>query len=662
MRMKHILILLITILCGHAAWAQSTNGSFGFPDDNSVFQNQEGQSTDQEDEEEDDQKNDSVISIISAWQLQQDGALFKPTEIDTTLTDYHLYDPIYTYNILPENTGNIGGYYQYADYFKRKYTQDFYLGRHVEGYMTLPSKLQYLNTTTPYSTLTYTQNFNKNVRAETLFNIDHSQNVNPDLNFRFLLNTDNSTGFYQSQASKTSAMALYGSYRTDKFNSHVAFTANRHRTEENGGLAPDQPGLNNYEETETYLVNMTNAKSEVKNRIFSAVNEYKLGKTEEVADSAGYLSERFRPITGFIYKVEYNSNLRAFSETSPNLNFFKHTYLDSTATADTIYYNRLTNIFQLKFYENPDRKYTFSKRAYIGNDIVTAKMVDFNSGELNKTRMINSYVGGGIAREHGEFWTWDFSGKLYFTGYKVGQTELSGYLEKPLRIRRDTTTLSIEAELNSLAPDYFQENLVSNHYKWNQGFNHTNEMIVRGKISSTRAKMSVGFNYALVNNYIYNNAESTPEQLGSELLVLSAYINKNVDTKHLFVQAKGQWQSSSSSALHLPQLSALLRVDFKFTLAQVLHNRIGFDVRYNTAYYADAYNPATGQFYLQNEQKIGHYPITNVHYNFKLKRARLFFQMMNATSGLLNGNFWSAPDYPLYRRSFRFGVAWSFYD
>lgn len=657
--MKYIFITLFIAFCGHSVWAQSSDDPFGNPYDN--MDSSDEYEHEHEDEHEH-HKNDSVISIISAWRISHDGARIVPVELDTALRDFHLYDPVYRHNILPASTGNIGGYYQYADFFKRKYDNDFYLSRNVEGYMKTSSNLQYLNTTTPYSTLTYVQNLNKNVRPEVLFNIDHSQNVNPDFGFRFQLDTDNSTGFYQSQESKLNSMALYTTYLTDKFNSHAAFIANRHRTQENGGLQADQVGLNHYEETETYLVNMTNADSEVKNRTFSTVNEYKLGKTEEVEDENGYLNERFRPITGLIYKLEYTSNLRAFSETTPNTDFFSNTYYNSSTTADTIYYNRLTNIFQLKFYENPDKKYTFSKRAYIGNDIVTVNMHDTIVGDLAKDRMYNSYLGGGIARENGEFWTWDFNGKFYFTGYKVGQTELEGYMEKPLRIKQDTTTLRIEAEINSMVPDYFQENLTTNHYIWNNRFNNTNEMVVRGKISSQRAKMSLGFNYAVIDNYIYNNELSIPTQYGGEILVMSAYVNKTIESKFWDIRARGQWQSSNSSVLPLPTLSALLQVDFKFTLAKVLHNRIGFDVRYNTAYYADAYNPATGQFYQQRNQKIGNYPITNFHYDFKLKRARLFIQMMNATAGWFDDNYWVAPDYPLYRLAYRFGVAWSFYD
>ena len=93
-----------------------------------------------------------------------------------------------------------------------------------------------------------------------------------------------------------------------------------------------------------------------------------------------------------------------------------------------------------------------------------------------------------------------------------------------------------------------------------------------------------------------------------------------------------------------------------------MHTQLGVDVRYNTAFYADAYDAATGRYYWQNQKKIGNFPLVDVHANLKLKRTRVFFQWLNAASDFLNGDFWAAPDYPFYRRAFRLGVAWSFYD
>jgi hypothetical protein len=93
-----------------------------------------------------------------------------------------------------------------------------------------------------------------------------------------------------------------------------------------------------------------------------------------------------------------------------------------------------------------------------------------------------------------------------------------------------------------------------------------------------------------------------------------------------------------------------------------MYTQLGIDTRYNTSFYADAYQPGTARFYLQSEQEIGNYPFIDLHVNLKLKRTRFYFKLMNAASGLVGDNYYAAPDYPYYRRTFRIGVAWSFYE
>jgi outer membrane receptor protein involved in Fe transport len=105
-----------------------------------------------------------------------------------------------------------------------------------------------------------------------------------------------------------------------------------------------------------------------------------------------------------------------------------------------------------------------------------------------------------------------------------------------------------------------------------------------------------------------------------------------------------------------------MSINFKLLISKVLHTNFGVDVRYSTAYYAEAYSPATAQYYWQNQQKIGNFPIVDLHANLKLKRTRAFFQLQNAATGFLDVQYWAAPNYPLYRRTFRLGIAWSFYD
>lgn len=604
-----------------------------------------------------------IPSYIHSWELKNNGALLEAYEVDTALNFFHLYNPIYQQSISNTFTGNLGGAYLSNNFFKREGDSDFYFYRNFDLYAKFPTDIRYFNTTTPYTLLDYSQSGNKNIKNETRFNAFHSQNVNEDFNFAFFFDQAKSTGHYEYQENKFHTVGLYSSYESDKWVSHFNLLFNRIKNQENGGLAEEDVDLNEFSETDIYIVNLDQAKSSLRNNNFYWNTEYRLGKTVEVEDSLGNIIDEFVPRTGFFYQVEYSGNQKTYSDEDEesNRNFYRFTYIDSTRTGDTIRYNRLTNTFQLKFYEAPDRKYTFTKRAFIGHDLIRIKMPVDTIQQLYKHS--NTFVGGGISRDEGKFWKWGAQGKFYLTGYRSGQTELNAFIYKPMRIGKDTTSLRLSGELNTIVPDYFEQRFSSNHYAWNNRFDNINEMILNAEINSQRYKLTLGANYALIGNYIYNNAEALPTQGGSELLVVSAYLNKTIESKHWLLRGQLLWQKGNQeSYLHLPDFSGYFSLNYKTIISKVLYTQIGADVRYNTEFYADAYDPATGRFYWQNQDKIGNFPFVDAHVNLKLKRTRVFFQWLNAASGLLDGGFWAAPKHPLYRRTFRLGVAWTFYD
>ncbi len=607
-------------------------------------------------------KKKTIPSIIKTWQMSDYGASIDSTEMDTTLTYYHVYNPIYKKSISNTFTGNQGGAYESNNFFDRDPVSDFYFYNAYDAYALFPKSVMYLNTTTPYTLLDYSQSDNKNTRNETRFNVFHSQNANPKFNFVFLYDQSKSTGHYQYQENKYHNIGLITSYVSDKFSSYFNIIFNRYEAEENGGLESGQD-LNEYQETETYLVNLTDAISEVRNNTIFFSNEYRLGKTETRQNAKGEDYDKFRPITGFIHQIEYSTNKRIYDDGEPNSDFYPTAYINADETHDTVSYNRLTNTFQLKFYEAPERKYTFSKRAFIGYDAIVTKMPGSSSYDQVKENYHNLFAGGAISRTEGTFWKWNAQGKIYLTGFLSGQTELSAYIYKPLIIGKDTTSLYLAGELNTLVPDYFVKHYNSNYYQWNNQFNNITEMVLHAKVQAKEYHLTLGAHYALISNYIFNNSEALPQQGGQEMLVLAGYINKDFIARHWEVRTQVLWQKSSQeSYLHLPALATYLSINYKTVISKVMHSRWGLDIRYNTDFYADAYEPATGRYHWQNEQKIGNYPFVDLHANLKLKRTRAFFQLMNATTGLLDGNFWAAPDYPMYRRTFRLGIAWSFYD
>ena len=88
---------------------------------------------------------------------------------------------------------------------------------------------------------------------------------------------------------------------------------------------------------------------------------------------------------------------------------------------------------------------------------------------------------------------------------------------------------------------------------------------------------------------------------------------------------------------------------------------MGLDVSFFTSYYANAYMPALGLYYLQNEKKIGNYPFIDFFFNMKIKRARIFFKTEHVNSGFM-GAYYLAPHIPAPDRCIKLGINWAFYD
>ena len=290
--------------------------------------------------------------------------------------------------------------------------------------------------------------------------------------------------------------------------------------------------------------------------------------------------------------------------------------------------------------------------------------MEFGTLKPTTRRYSNVYAGGGIFRQTGSFWTWNFDGRLFLLGRNAGQTELSGIISKSLSLFGDSlASLHLKGHIENLVPDYFQEEFYSKRIRWNEDLKMEQRMTVSGGLKIPRRKMKLNANYAIINNYIYNNTDGIPSQFGGQLLVLSVYADKDFALRNFHFRTRLLWQTpSNTDIIHLPEFSVFGSTWYKFVISKVLFTQIGVDVRYNTAYYADAYHPSTGLFYLQNDEKTGNFPYIDAYANLRLKRTRIFFKMMNVGTEFINKEYYTTPGYPMNRMTFRMGVAWAFYD
>jgi hypothetical protein len=624
----------------------------------------------------------AVKAHVKSWKIREYGIFTDSVKIDTLLSNFHNFNPVLKNSITATYTGNYGGASLDNDFSKRGDAAGFYFFRTHDAYLLTPAALNHYNTTTPYTLLDYSQSESKNKFNETRFNILHSQNVNRYLNLTFRYDQAKSQGQYKYQENKNHFITLYSSYNKDQLSVYGGFIFNRIANQESGGIVNDDDLLTT--DPEWIVPNLTDASSTYRNSTWFADAEYRLGLKDKSDDEAKTI---FVPLAGFLYSLRVSSNTRLFGEGRDidNSAFFKNSWLNQNFTDDSVRFNVITNLFQLKFYESTRRKFSFGKRAFTGIEMVRASMeapgydqpvFPFHPGDYEGTNYTgpsprrygqnysNAFFGGGIFRESGKFWTWNFDGKQYFSGIKGGQTEINGIISKPVHFMKDSlANIRISGNLWNRVPDYFQQRYFSNRFKWEKDFANEQSMNASFTFTSPRSKLETGARYSLFNNFIYHDTLGIPAQTKNELLILSAWLNKELKWKHFSLQTQILWQKASAPRfIHLPELSARGVLSLDFVLSKVLFVQMGSDVRYNTAYFADAYQPATGFFYLQNSRKLGNYPYIDLFANLKLKRTRVFFQYLNAGSLFLERNYFTALHHPMNKATFRLGVAWSFYD
>jgi hypothetical protein len=606
-----------------------------------------------------------VPSKIGLWNLNAYGAFQDSTKLDT-LHDYsHIYHPVFKNVISATFLGNYGTAAINNNFFDRKFETNYFFLQSREAYMLFPSTVDYYNTTTPYTRMDYSQSENMSTNSETRFNVVHSQNITPFWNFTFRTRQEKSDGQYTSQESKNNFISLYTSYNKENLNLYGGLIANSIQNDENGGLRADT-SIYNGQDADYWNMYLSESQSKLGNTAAFFNGEYSIGKYVQIEDEQ---REEYVPIVGFLYSFQYDRNKHQFGEDEDDDNdFFENTYYSDDYDTDLIHFNQLTNVVQLKQYENGDKKFSFGKRAFLGTEINRGSMPGYDLDDSTHIRTdikySNLYVGGGIYRQTGKFWKWNFDGKFYFAGRNLGQVQLNGDISKPFVFWGDSTaSINFSGEIENRVPDYFQEKFYSNHYQWDNNMEMQQSMTLGANFRVPERKLEMGAKYAIINNYVYNDTLGTPTQTNKEILVLSAYFDKDFNYRNLHFRTRLLWQKASNEEyIHLPDLSAFVSTFYQFMWSKVMFTQIGADVRYNTKYYADAYAPSTGLFYLQEETRYGDFPYIDIYANLRLKRTSVFFKWENIGTMFLNGMYMTTAHYPMNRATFRLGVSWAFYD
>ncbi|HET9569999.1 MAG TPA: putative porin [Bacteroidales bacterium] len=590
-----------------------------------------------------------------------------------------------------QHLGNLGSPFQSIIYMDRTEKTPFIFGRVYENWLTSPSEQIFYNTTTPYTNLRYLTTFGNEPSQEENFKFLFTVNVNKYLNIGVDYEILYARGFYKHNSNRDKLANIFGNYQSPRYEAFWKLSFNNLENFDNGGITNDeyitQPlkmsgGFNQYESS-NIPVQLTDAKSLFNNTHFFLNHKYHLGferveivQKDSVVPITMDTVYTFVPVSSFIHTLYVDLGQRSYRSNSTNSNFYDHTYLDRFSTADTSSLLEVRNTIGLSLVEGFHKWAKFGLTAFLEHDFRKYMRMAPNATILGNPTFITSsiippiyhieslvWAGGELSRRSGELLNFSALAKICVLGEDLGDFELSGKLKTTFPLWNHPVSLSANGSIKNLHPDYFLENYVSNHFIWRNRFLNENKTLVQGNLLIPALGFEAHASMENINNLLYFNTSAVPDQYTGNVQVLSLNVRQHLAAGILNWDNDVTYQMSSNQRiLPLPDLSLLSDLYLKFTLSKVLHSHLGFDCRYNTAYYAQAYMPAIGQFYNQKELKIGNYPMMNAYANFHLKRMRFFVMYSHISRFFVQPNYFSAPHYPINPAIVKVGLSWNFYD
>ena len=88
----------------------------------------------------------------------------------------------------------------------------------------------------------------------------------------------------------------------------------------------------------------------------------------------------------------------------------------------------------------------------------------------------------------------------------------------------------------------------------------------------------------------------------------------------------------------------------------------GFVFNYFTEFYANDYNPVLGEFFVQQQKKIGDFPMVDFFINARIRQTRIFLKAEHFNSSFTGNNFYATPSHPYRDFIVRFGLVWNFFQ
>ena len=582
--------------------------------------------------------------------------------IDTNPNGAEIFHNLYKNYTVFQDLGNIGTPSRSLIFNTDRHVGFRLCNNPFEGYWMKPEETKFYNTKTPYTDLFYAQGSNELIYLLAR----HTQNILPRWNVGADLQRITSVGFIGRQNTSIYNYQFFTRYtsKNKKYELIAHATWNRGVVEESGGIQIDTSFETLTGTNKKVLSNLNSSQTRFKSRTAYVKQYWHFGNLEQIINKEDTIYEMHSTKQlSYSIKAEETSFIFENLKGDTNSTLLPHQYYDvTTNTLDSTYFGKIENRIAYDMFTGTQIQLKDSIRKYMGIGFTHAMIVTSQNPYVrNYQNILCDFTYENIKLKNN---TISEIGYLAynFAGYNSGDYKL----KVALKYRTYLFDLGVNAEEQLYKPDYNFLFNKSNQFLWNNEntFNKTQTDRIGFQISTRRFRNNfhLTVNSYILNNWVYINTSCLPTQSASTIMVNTVQLNKTFRLWKFYFEHFIYYQQTNNDVIRVPELSGKIRYYFQSRF-KTMKFQLGFDVFYNTAYYGNNYNPATRQFYLQNDRLIGNYPLFEPFITSEIKRVIFFFKYEHLNQDWLNNNgYYYTPHYPLSLSSFRIGIRWRYYD
>lgn len=527
--------------------------------------------------------------------------------------------------------------------------------RSYQPYVWKPDSLRFYRSNKRFSQVDY----HNSTFKEQEIRVIHSQNILKNWSAGIDFHRLGVKDFTRNSDTYQNQLALYSWYESPnkRYNLFLSSIWNAFKNQVNGGLKSDSLfDLGNITNLglKGLSIQLSDAKHQVRSRILSLQNRYNLLNLPDSGDT------RKRTIGSFqlIQSSNFESGSYAYSDAVSDSTFYSQFY-NGTSTYDSLHYYSLINSggFLLPQSDSSSSFYfrNFTSTIEVEHQWFEYKQRDtFSRSNYGLKAKLFSPV-------RDTSFNFKASANLIFAGENKGSYNIEGHAATP---QYKAGGLYISAAANNREADFMYQNYYSNHFLWKNDVKKIQSQNILVGFSNKPYHFQLEFILHTIQNFVYIGSDAKPSQFNAPLEISQIRIIKNFLVRNWHFDNEFYFQNGSKeNVIYLPSYcgSHALYLE-KDLFKRAMRAQIGFQLNYNSAYYAESFMPATALFYNQSIRKTGDYPLVDFFIHMKIKTARIFLKIENLGDGLLGDSYFLTPHYPQAGRILQFGLNWRFFD